>query len=662
MNPIDRHVSAVRNKLALAQFLIALAWALLIFGVVVWVNILIDRLFLVRLPRWDVLLWIGLGVSLAAAIGYAIYRRPDARLAAMAIDERLGLKEKFSTALYARGLSDPFAAAAVRDAEASAAGVQLQGKFKLAFPRVGYAAMAAFALAFGTHAFLDRQNLFAKPAEVAKKPEAAAEQVKQAKEVVKRALATVEQAAKVAPDDDNIQLAKKDLEQSLVRADRDPVAAKRTALKAQQEVEAAMKQKIKENQKFAEAQNNEKMLKNFAPPPASEQGPIADAHRNIAKGDFTAAVDELAKAVENFDKMGKKDQEKAAEQMANMAKQLQQMAKDPKAQQQMQQQLQQMGANQQQAQQIAQKMQQAAAGDKQAQQQLQQMQQQLMQQMNNGQGPTAQQQQQIQQMMQQMQAQANTQQNAQAMAQAAQQMAQAMQQQAGQQQNPNQQGQQQAQGQQPGQQQQGQQGQGQQQGQQPGQQQGQQQAMGQGQQQMQQQLQQMQAMQQDMQQMAAAQQAAQQGAQQAQNAMNGQQQGQAGQQGQQGQGGQDGQGEGQGGQQVGQNPGDGQGNPGNQNGMMNGGGIGQGDRSAKAAAPFTVKQEVSQSQEDEKGKILASRWVQAGSIKGESKAALADVAASAEQAQTDEVEQERITGQAREAQKKYFNSLARDGE
>lgn len=636
MSRIDHHVTAVQNKLALSRFVVALGWALLVFAGVVWINILVDRLLAARLPRWDLLFWIGAGIAVAAAIGYAVWRRPDKRTAAVAIDERLGLKEKFSTALYARGLNDPFAAAAVRDAEASAAGVDLHGKFKLSFPRVGYAAMLALAAVWATNEFLGPQNLFASPTEVAKRNETQRESVKQAKELVKSALATVEQAPKAVADDEKIALAKKELERAMNLADKDPVAAKRTALKAQQEMQDAIKQKIKDNQKFAEAENNDKLLKTMSSPPSEEKGPVADAHRSIAKGDFTSAVDELTKAVENFDKMDKKEQEKAAQQMQNMAKQLQKMANDPKAQQQMQQQLQQMGANQQQAQDIAKKMQQAAAGDKQAQQQLQQMQQQLQQQMNNGQGPTQQQQQQIQQMMQQMQAQANTQQGAQAMAQAAQQMAQAMQQQAGQKQNPNQQGQQQ----------QGQQGQ-----------QQQQQQMAQGQQQMQQQLQQMQANQQDMQQMAAAQQAAQQGAQAAQDALNGNQQGKGGQQPGQ-QDGQGGEGEGQG-QQAGKGQQNGGQGNGNQPGM---GGEGQamGDRSAKQAAPFTVKQEVSQSQENDKGKILASRWVKAGSFKGESKAELADVAASIEQAQTDEVEQERITGQAREAQKKYFNSLQQD--
>jgi len=136
------HVTAVQNKLALSRFLVALGWALLIFAAVVWINILVDRLLGVRLPRWDLLLPIGLGLSIATAIGYAVWRRPDKRTAAVAIDERLGLKEKFSTALYARGSTDPFAVAAVRDAEASAAGVDLRGKFKLAFPRVAYAALA----------------------------------------------------------------------------------------------------------------------------------------------------------------------------------------------------------------------------------------------------------------------------------------------------------------------------------------------------------------------------------------------------------------------------------------------------------------------------------------------------------------------------------------
>jgi hypothetical protein len=622
MTRIDRHVARVRSKLTVGIFVRAMAMALLIYAGVVWINILVDRLLLVHLPKWDLLFWIGLGVSIATALGYALWRRPTDRIAAVAIDEKLGLKEKFSTALYARQLNSPFAAATVRDAEAAADGVNLHGKFKLQFPRAGYWAIAAFGAVLLTYQ-LDRQHLFASPVQVAKKAHQREQSAKEAKEVIKKAIATVEQAPKSVADDEKIALAKKELDRALTMADKDPVAAKRTALKAAQEMQDAIKEQIKNNQKYAQAKANDEMFKEMKSPPLEEKGPVADAHRAIAKGDFSQAVDDLSKTVANFDKMDQKEQEKAADQMKDMAKQLQAMANDPKVQQQIKDQLKQMGANDQQAKDIAKKIQQAANGDKQAQQQLQQMQKQLTQQMNNGQGPNPQQQQQIQNMMKQMQAQANTQAGAQAMAKSALKMANAMQQQSSgqQQKNPNQQNQ-------------------------PGQQNKQQ--MAQGQQQMQQQLQQMQATQKDMQQMAAAQNAAQQGAQAAKDALNGQQPG-----GQNGQGGQQ-QANGQG---QGQNPGQNAGQQGgNQNGP-GGQGVAAGLRPKGQAAPFTIQQEMSERQDNEKGKILASRWVKAGSFKGESKAELSDVAASVEQAQTDEVQQERITGAAREAQKRYFNSL-----
>ena len=69
--------------------------------------------------------------------------------------------------------------------------------------------------------------------------------------------------------------------------------------------------------------------------PIDEQGPVAEAQRDLQKGDFSSAITELTKLTENFDKMDKKDQEKAQQQMKQMAQQLQQMANNPPQQQQM---------------------------------------------------------------------------------------------------------------------------------------------------------------------------------------------------------------------------------------------------------------------------------------------------------------------------------------
>src|SRR5687767_1814546 len=125
MSRLDRHIAAVQNKLALDRFIVALAWVSVAFAGLVWLTIIVDRVFQVRPPRWDLWFWSGIGAAVVGAIAYALYRRPSPHTAAVAIDQKLGLKEKISTALYIRPSEDPFAAAAVRDAETTAERVSI---------------------------------------------------------------------------------------------------------------------------------------------------------------------------------------------------------------------------------------------------------------------------------------------------------------------------------------------------------------------------------------------------------------------------------------------------------------------------------------------------------------------------------------------------------
>ncbi|MGH7175899.1 MAG: AtpZ/AtpI family protein [Tepidisphaeraceae bacterium] len=627
MSRLDQHVSAVQNKLALGRFCNALGWTLTAFAVAVGLGILVDRFFQVRPPWVVLLLWGGLAACVLAAIVWAVARRPTRHAAAVAIDDVLQTREKFSTALQVRGVKDSFASAAVLDAEDTATRVDLRRKFPLSFPRSAYGAIVATLVASSL--------LLLKPMDLLGREERKQQQrqeqakVEAARKQLKDALAVVDAVPQAVANEENIKLAKQDLIQALNAKIDDPERANRTAAKALQDVSKAIKEQIKSNQRYAEAQNDAKMFKQLQSP-VDEQGPVADAQRALAKGNFQQAVDELTKLTEKFDKLDKKDQEKAADQMKAMAQQLQKMANNPQQQQQLQQQLQKMGLNQQQAQQMQQMMQQAAQGDKQAQQQLQQMAQQAMQQLqqqaNQGNQQAQQQLQQMQKMLQQMQANANTQAQAQQMQQAAQQMAKAMQQAA--QQN----GQLNAQQNQQGNQQ-----------------------MNQGMQQMAQQLQQMQAAAQDAQQIGAAQQMAQNAAQQAMNGLDG---GKPGQQNPQ---------QGNGNWQANGNlQNNGQNNPWNgqaNNGMgPNPGGQGAGDRSAKEQAPYAIKQEFSPSLEDEKGKILASMFVRASSLKGESKEQLKQIAESAQKESADEIDQDRITRQAQKVVREYFGSMQREAE
>ncbi len=700
MSRLDRHVGRVQNKLAMSLFLTALGTTVAVLCGLLVVGVVVNRLAHLNVPeRWA---WpaAGLGVAALVALGYAVFRRPSAHQAAVAIDGRLGLAEKFSTALYARRAgtgNDPFAAAAVLDAERTADNVSLNRQFPLPVPTTAYwagTAVVAFLVAAWLVPTLDLFGRDARrQASAAKAREVAAN-----REVVQQAIAKVSAFPKSVQDAPQVQLAKAEAQRALDQNNIDHVQATDSAMKLLQESTTAGLEEVKQNQKFAEASTNQQLF-NTLNPSADDKGPVADATRDMAKGNFAGAMDQLQSLPQKFNDMTPAEQKKAADQAAKLANQLAKMANNPAAMKQLQQQVQQMGASQQQAQQLAQAVQQAAQGNPQAQQQLQQMQKQMMQQMNGGQGPTPQQQQQIQQAVQQMQAAANTQQTAQQMSAAAQQMASAMQQQAaagqpkagaqgqqaaqgskaggqqmaaaqhgagqqagqqagqkagggqqkagGQQQaNGQQQGGQQPGGQQPGGQQPGQQASGNQAGgnqaggnqpggQQPGVAPGQQgqQNMAQAQQQMQDALAQMDAVQKDAQQMAAA---------------------------ENGAGDAPGQGAGQG-QGPGQRPGGGgagQGNGPKNNQHGNGQGAGGvGGVQGKAFAQYTVKQSIDPSQQIANGRMLAKTFVKAPQDKGTSTIQFTPAAAAAVKDATDDVPEESVPKDAQSSVKKYFETM-----
>jgi hypothetical protein len=688
MSRLDRHVNTVRTKLALTTLLKSLAWSILAFVVVVLVNILVDRFLVYRLPHWVAFFWAGFGVSVAGAVAYAFWRRPSAKQAAVAIDERLGLKEKFSTALYVRSSDDPFAAAAVRDAEVTADNVSLHKRFPVQFPM---AMLATFAVIFVTSlaTLLDRHPLFASDDGAAKQTQAQKEkQSADTRKLLNKAIAEIDSMPPSSPADQvKIEAARQELANLRQNPVHDEAATQRSALKAMEDMQS-IKDKIKEiNAKVVQARNDSELFKNMGKP-LDDNGPLSDVQKDIQKGDFGKAAQDVGSAVSNFDKMKPQDQQKTAEDMAKLASQLNNIANNKAAQKAIANKLQQMGAGSQQMQQLAQAMQGAANGDKQAQQQVGQLANQIAQQINSGQGMTPQQQQQVsqqvQQMVKQMQSNTNSQQTAQNMAAAASALATQMKaaaagQAAGQkngqqgkqgQQAQGQQGQgqgQQAQGQgQQGQGQgqqaqgQGQQGQGQgqqaqgqgQQGQGQGQQgQGQgQQAQGQGQQngggqsvadakaEMQKQLQQMQD---------AADAQADANAQQGDNG--------------QGNGNGNGQNGNQGGQQQAQAGGQGTWKPGdaNQKGAGSGGpGISSGGaRPRGEETPVGFDQKIAASVADENGKLLNSRFVKTTSDKGTSHVALKDVIESAKKDQVDEVDQDRISRPEQAVVKRYFDDL-----
>ena len=616
MSRLDRHVATVQTKLFLRRFFNALAWSSLVLAGLTLLAVVVNTFFRIftdympNFPKFWVLVGGGI-VCVIVALVYALIRKPSREQAAAAIDERLRLKEKFSTAIYVRPSSDPFAMAAVRDAERTAENVNLGKQFPIPFPKPAYTTALLALCAFLLAQFVTPLSLFGQKTLQAKKPETQIAQ-QSAKEAVARAIAAVDAMPKSNQNSDEFRKLVAEL-RDINKSSKidDPSRASRRALQALQEVNNQATKEWDKAKKYAEAQT---ALMQSLQPPDDAKGPVGEARRKIAKGDFDQASVKLEDAVKNFDKMDQKSKEDAAKQMEQAAQQLQQLAQNPQVQQQIQQQLQQMGANQAQAQAMQKLMEEAAKGDQKAAQQLQQQAQKMAQQMNNGQGPNQQQQQQMQQAMQQMQAQANAQNQAGALGQAAKQMAQAMQ------------GQQGANGQQNPQQAQ---------------------AMQQAQQGMKEALQNMQAVKQDLQQMAQQQQAAQQAMQQGQQCANGQ-----AQPGPQGQGQQPGQG---------QNGPFAQGDPQGKQGNGRGGpGQAVGGNADKATVPFGSKMEQSPSQDNDKGRILASYMVKDKADPGVQRMMMQELIKKAQNEATDEVDSEHANRSAQKVAQEYFRTMAQD--
>lgn len=608
MSRIERHIAEVRARLTIQRWLDVLSWSALLAAGVVWLALLVQRLTTYAPPRPGY--WL-LGIAVAAvalSVVISLRRRPSALSCAIAIDERLGLREKFSTALLLRRSDDPFARAVIEDAEQTATRVDPRGKFDVRMPRLAPYALAALLFLALNHWLMPQYNILGRedPARAQRLEQQKRANVRQKLDAIAR---TIEQAEAKLGKTEAIEQAKQQLADLRQLAARDPEAAARRASAAQIDLQDRLREQIRSSQRFAQAQENQRQFQNNLKAPR-EAGPVAEAQRSLSQGDFQKALRQLEDVVNNFDKQSDEQKKQAAEQMRQLAGQLQQMANDPAQQQRMQEQLQRMGLDQQEAQQAMKLLKDAASGDRQAEQQLQQMARQAMQRMNNGQGPTPQQQEQIQRMLSQLQAQAASQQQARQLADAAQRLAQGMQQAAG---NParsgsgeNRSGENRSGDNDPG---------------------DAARQMADAMAAMQQALDEMDAIVQDARQMQAL--------------------------------GGDGAGNGN-------NPGRGQagqgqwraGDPNQPGGGMGGVGQGQGGRAPIAPAPFDSQAQKSPSQDSERGRILARTFVRDGqTVVGEAKAELRRTAQAEQERAAEEVEQQRISRQAQRATREYFKAL-----
>jgi len=121
------------RRLSVNLLIHRVGWVLMTAAAVLAPAILIERLLSIDLvSRWSVAILAGVLASLAIATSVPAW--PDRMQAALVLDTRLRLKERFSTTLLLASSQDPFAQAACREARGRAHGLDVRRHFPLEAP------------------------------------------------------------------------------------------------------------------------------------------------------------------------------------------------------------------------------------------------------------------------------------------------------------------------------------------------------------------------------------------------------------------------------------------------------------------------------------------------------------------------------------------------
>jgi hypothetical protein len=420
MNEIRHVLKQAARRMELARFLIHLHAAVLAAAVVALALILADRSTLAPFVPWVWVIPALIGASLVGAMALWMRGRSTELHVALAVDERLDLREKLSTALHCRSREDVFAQAAIDDAVRTARDPRtrerVQRLFAVAPPR-GWWAGPMVTLAALLAAQLPQMDLFS-PEERQEQTQLIAAQ-KEAEQTLEVIVNDIKEQSELSQE----------LEQALGELTDEPLSGselktpeeiKRDALKKVDTLNRRLEE-ILEGEKGATAQALDQALKQLKSP---ADGPAKELSDSLKAGDFKGAQEALQKLMQEM-KDGKLDDaqmQQAAQQMQDLARQLEELAKqqqaledalkqagmDPRLAQNMQALQQAIANNQNLNQEQQQQLQQMARAQQAANQQCQglgQMAQQMAQAMQNGQQQQGQQAgQQMGQMISQMEA------------------------------------------------------------------------------------------------------------------------------------------------------------------------------------------------------------------------------------------------------------------
>jgi len=310
----SRNQAAVLRGVRTGMLLAGIAWLLAIIG---------------RLPAEPVFDWWWLGGGLVVlllldvSLAWWQCRPGDDRLAA-AIDDRVGLHDRLSTAWYCRDRSDPVAKAARADGIAAASAPRtsevLRRTWRTEVPGHWWA-VPALVLCVVVTCFLGQADLMA-----ASEPEGSrvVDAGPRPGEGMEEIMASIEQQPELREQLSGL-LEELEAEQAM-DADRTREQQQRDALKQMTELQ----RKLEDLTSGKEAQSMESMRRSLRDLESPEQGQTTDLMESLSRGEFAEAADELEAIREQLERgdLSESERESMAEEFQSLSEQLQQLADD----------------------------------------------------------------------------------------------------------------------------------------------------------------------------------------------------------------------------------------------------------------------------------------------------------------------------------------------
>lgn len=274
---------------------------------------------------WRWMFWGGLAAAVAVGFAYTFIRSRRGMTVARTIDDRAGLHESISTAMSLEASKDPWAVAVIETAEARAKGVRVNQAIAFEIPRywpVPIALGVVAVLFWARFPMLD--VLGVRKQEVAQQEKQA--QIQAVREDVREREAKVKALLDKARLDFEDGAGDTPGAEARAQAEQDPDAIRRQAIRNL----TSLTEKIQAAQKGEKAQQSEAIREAMRQMKQPGPGPLDEFSRALARGEFAKAQEKLgeaAKAMANGD-MSPEHQAKAKAQVENMAKQLDQLAKN----------------------------------------------------------------------------------------------------------------------------------------------------------------------------------------------------------------------------------------------------------------------------------------------------------------------------------------------